>query len=238
MRLMSRWRERKNAATTTDSRPKPIIRSPAKRRSQRAVGQHLAAQDRVERDVQQQAREHRRDRRRAFGMGVGQPVVQRHQADLGAVADQQEDEGQRDDGGLELPLDRIEVGPQQAAAFGADHPLGRHVQQDRAEQRLRDADAAEDEVLPGRLEAGRRAVDADQQHRGERRRLHRHPQDAHVVGRQRQQHREAEQLVHAVVQAQARRRHLAVVALDAHVGPREKRRREGRRTRSAPPGRR
>ena len=29
--LMSRWRDRKNAASTTDSSPKPIIRSPAKR---------------------------------------------------------------------------------------------------------------------------------------------------------------------------------------------------------------
>ena len=103
------------------------------------------------------------------------------------------------------------------------HLLGRHVQQHRAEQRLRDADAAQDEVLPRRLEARRGAVDADQQHGGQRRRLHRDPQDAHVVGRQRQQHREAEQLVHAVVQAQPRRRHLAVVALDAHVGAREDR---------------
>ena len=33
MRLMSFWRDRKNAATTTDSRPKPIIRPPEKLRS-------------------------------------------------------------------------------------------------------------------------------------------------------------------------------------------------------------
>ena len=33
MRFTSRWRERKNAATTTDTRPKPIIRLPAKRES-------------------------------------------------------------------------------------------------------------------------------------------------------------------------------------------------------------
>ena len=123
-------------------------------------------------------------------------------------------------------LHRVEVGPQQRAALGADDLLGRHVQQHGAEQRLRDAHAAQDEVLPGRLQAGRRAVDADQQHGGQRGRFHRHPHDAQVVGGQRQQHREAEQLVHAVVQAQARRRHLAVVALDAHVGAREDRRRQ------------
>jgi hypothetical protein len=66
-----------------------------------------------------------------------------------------------------------------------------------------------------------RPVDADQQDGGQRRRFHGHPQDAQVVGGQRQQHGEAEQLIHAVVEAQARRRHLAVVAFDAHVGPRE-----------------
>jgi hypothetical protein len=64
-------------------------------------------------------------------------------------------------------------------------------------------------------------VHADQQDGGQRRRFHGHPQDAHVVGGQRQQHGEAEQLIHAVVETQPMRRHLAVVALDAHVRPRE-----------------
>jgi hypothetical protein len=90
-------------------------------------------------------------------------------------------------------------------------------------KRLRNAHAAQDEVLPRRFQAGGRAVDADQQHGGQRGRLHGHPDDAQVVGGQRQQHGEAEQLVHAVVQAHPRRRHLAVVALDAHVGAREDR---------------
>jgi hypothetical protein len=109
----------------------------------------------------------------------------------------------------------------QGAALGADHLFRRHVQQHGAEQGLRDADAAEDEVFPRRFEARRGPVDADQQHGGQRRRFHGHPQDAQVVGGQRQQHGEAEQLIHAVVEAHAPRRHLAVVALDAHVGPRE-----------------
>ena len=62
-------------------------------------------------------------------------------------------------GRLELALDRVEVRPQQRAAAGAEHLLGGEVEQDRAEQRLRDADAAQDEVLPRRLEARRRAVE-------------------------------------------------------------------------------
>ena len=44
--------------------------------------------------------------------------------------------------------------PQQRVdALGAEHLLGREIQQDGAEQRLRDADAAQDEILPPRLEA-------------------------------------------------------------------------------------
>ena len=56
---------------------------------------HLEAQQRVERDVEQQARQHRRDRRRSLRVGVGQPGVERRQPDLGAVADQQKHEGER-----------------------------------------------------------------------------------------------------------------------------------------------
>ena len=67
--------------------------------------------------------------------------------------------------------------------LGADYALGGEVDEDGSEQRLRDADTAQDEVLPGGFQAGRRAVQRDQKHRGQRRRLHRHPQDAQVVGR-------------------------------------------------------
>ena len=56
--------------------------------------QHLEAQDRIERHVEQQTGQHRRNRRRPLRMGIGQPRVQRRQTDFGAVADQQEDEGE------------------------------------------------------------------------------------------------------------------------------------------------
>ena len=73
-------------------------------RLQRALDQHLAAHDRVDGDVQQQPRQHCGDRRRAFGVRVGQPVVQRREPDLGAVADQQKYERQAEHRGLELRL--------------------------------------------------------------------------------------------------------------------------------------
>ena len=94
MRLMSRRRYSMNAAKTSETRPMRHHQRPGRERAGIGREQHLEAQQRVERDVEQQPREHRRDRRRAFGMGVGQPGVQRRQADLGAVAEQQEDEGE------------------------------------------------------------------------------------------------------------------------------------------------
>jgi hypothetical protein len=59
--------------------------------------------------------------------------------------------------GIELRLDRVEIGPQQGAALGADHLFRGHVEQNGAEQGLGDADAAEDEVFPCRFEARRRS---------------------------------------------------------------------------------
>ena len=201
---MSRCRQRKNAASTTESRPKPISMCDGQRGLQRSFDEHLAAHDGVDRDVQQQPGQHGRDGRRTFRVRIGQPVVQRREPDLGPVADEQEDEREAQDGGLELAFHGIQMRPQQRAhAFGAQHLLGGEVQQDRAEERLRDADAAQNEVLPARLEARRRPVQRDQQHGRERRRFHRDPQQPHVVGGQRDQHRRHEELVHAVVEAQA-----------------------------------
>ena len=55
--------------------------------------QNLEAEDGVERDVEEEPRKHRRYRRRAFGMGIGQPGMERGEADLRAVAEKQEKEG-------------------------------------------------------------------------------------------------------------------------------------------------
>src|SRR3546814_5264723 len=62
---------------------------------------------------------------------------------------------------------RIQMGPQQCSAFGADHLFRRHVQQHRAEQRLGNADAAQDEVLPRRFQTGGSAVHRSEEHTSE-----------------------------------------------------------------------
>ena len=89
---MSRRRYSMKAANTSETSPMVTISGPGASAAGIGGQQHLEAQQRVERDVEQQSRQHGRDRRRAFGVGVGQPGMQRRQADLGAVAEQQEHE--------------------------------------------------------------------------------------------------------------------------------------------------
>ena len=84
----------------------------------------------------------------------------------------------------------------------ADGRLGRHVDEDGAEQRERDADAAENEIFPRRLERLMRPVDADHHHRGERGKLDRHPHHADIVGHEREIEREHQHLIHGVIEAQ------------------------------------
>ena len=192
------------------------------RRMHRADRKNLAADHRIHRHVEQQPRQHRRDRRGTLRVGVGQPVVQRGETDLGAVTDQQKDEREPDHRRIELPFHRVQVGPQQRShALATEQPLSREVQQDRAKQRQRDTDAAQDEIFPGRLDAGAGAVQRHQQHGRQRRRLHRDPQQPHVVGRQCHQHGGHEQLVHAVIEPQAVRVESTVILFDTHVGVRK-----------------
>jgi len=83
--------------------------------------------------------------------------------------------------------------------------LRRHIDEDRAEQGKRDADAAEDEILPGRLQRFRSAIDADHQHRRQGGELDRHPHQANIVGEQRQIHGEHHRLIHGVIEPHMRR---------------------------------
>ena len=145
---MSRRRYSMKPAKTSDRRPSVDHQRP--RRDGAGIGreQQLEAQHRIERDVQQQAGQHGRDRRRALGMRVGQPGMQRRQPDLGAIAEQQEHEGEVQQRGIEVRDVRDQHRPDHAVQALADDRSRGHVDQDGAEQRQRDADAAENEIFP------------------------------------------------------------------------------------------
>ncbi len=185
------------------------------------VNQRLAADQGVQRDVQQQAGEHGRNRRRPLAVGIGEPVVQRYQTGFRAVADHQEDKGEAHDGRVELAADPAQVGPEQRVPPRPQHPFGGEVEQHRAEERLGDPDAAEDEILPGRLDCRRGPVERHQEDGRQRRQLHRDPEHPEIVGHQRDQHREDEELEHRVIKTHPPRADPAMFPLDPHVAAAE-----------------
>ncbi len=150
-------------------------------------------------------------------MGIGQPGVQRRKPDLGAVAEQQEHEGDVEQRWVEGPRARDQHGPNHGVETLSDDRARRHIDEDGAEQRERDADAAEDEVFPCRLERLVGAIDTDHEHSGQRRELDRHPHHADVVSDEREIHREHQQLIHRMVEAQEPRREPADVELMADI---------------------
>ena len=116
----------------------------------------------------------------------------------------------------------ISDGPDHRVDPLADHRTRGEIDQDGAEQRQRDADAAEDEVFPGGLDRLVGAVDADHHHGGERRQFDRHPHQADVVGDQRQVHAEQHELEHRVIESQIARRQAAGLQLVADIAGAER----------------
>ena len=150
-------------------------------------------------------------------MGVGQPGMQRREADLGAITEQQEYEGDIEQCGIELGRMRDQHAPHHGVEAFADHRPRRHIDEDGAEQRQRNADAAEDEIFPRRFQRLVRAIDADHQHGGQRRHLDRDPHQPDIVGNQREVHGEHQHLVHGVVEAHVSRRQPADLDLVADI---------------------
>ena len=95
--------------------------------------------------------EQRRDHRRRLAVGVGQPGVQRRQAHLRAVADQQEagtpPSATRGRAGRRAPAGRRPSGARRPRAG-----VRGHGQEEVAQQRQGDAHRADQQVLPRRLE--------------------------------------------------------------------------------------
>ena len=180
--------------------------------------QHLETQDGVERDVQKQTGEHSGDRCRAFGMGVRQPGMQRRETDLGAIAEEQEDEGDIQQTGIEAGGVGHQRGPDHAGQPLTDDRFRRHINKDGAEQGEGDADAGKDEVFPGGLQRLVRAVDADHEHGRQRGQLDRHPHQADIVGDQRHVHAEHHHLVHGVVETEIGRCEAAGFQLVPDIG--------------------
>src|SRR4030095_11790189 len=100
-------------------------------------------------------------------MRVRKPVVKRDESDFRSVTDEQKNESQREHGWLEGAFDESDPRPQERAAAGAEQLLGGEVEENGPEQRLRDADAAQNEILPRGLEARGGSGETQQAHERE-----------------------------------------------------------------------
>ena len=133
---MSRRRYSMKAPNRTETSPMAIISVPGAKHGGIAGEQNdLAAEQRVERDVEQKPRQHGRDRRRSLGMSIGQPGVKREEPDLGAVAEQEKDEGEIEHGRLERSGMRHKFGPFHRGQPRADGHLRRHIEKESAPNR-------------------------------------------------------------------------------------------------------
>ena len=177
-------------ATATDRRPSISSRPPGEARAQGRLRDQVDPQQAVESAVQHPHRhEHARGRGR-LAIGVGLPGVHRGQAGLRPVADQREDDAELERERMELVGQAHEPGPVQAG-----HPLPEEApaggeEQHRSQEREGEAEAAEHEELPRRLQRGVPVVEGDHEDGHEGGQLHGDPEDAEVVGDGDEQHRE------------------------------------------------
>src|SRR4030095_13394572 len=120
--------------------------------------------------------------------------MHRREPGLRAIADDEEDERQlhhaRGQPGREAlkrrPAERVSLVPELLDTGEVD--------QHGAQERDGDSDRAEKQVLVGRLERGARPLEVDEEDRGEGGALDRDPHEPDVVGGDRQEHREHEEV--------------------------------------------
>ena len=110
--------------------------------------------------------------------------------------------------------------------FGGARANGRRVEEHRAEQRQRQAEAAEDDVFPGGFERSPAVVKRDEQHGRQRGGFHGKPHHAEVVGQHDQQHAGREQRREHVKFPHAAWRQHAAGQVAAEIAPGVKRARQ------------
>jgi hypothetical protein len=158
----------------------------------RRVHDAVDAQKREERAVRHPAGEEGSDDPRRLSVGVRLPGVERREPHLRPVADEEEDERRTEPGPREGPRSREEVLEEERRLSAAE--VGGVGEEERAEERDRDPDRPDHQVLPGRLERAGRPVEVEERRRGERHRLHRDPEEAEVLGeREERSHRQEEE---------------------------------------------
>ena len=116
--------------------------------AERRAGDGGESHDRVHRHRGHAACHQTGDGGGCLAVGVGEPRVERREAGLGAVADDDEPDRQAERSRVELVGDDDQTAPSQPCVDVDARVSGDEVHQHGAEQCGRDADRAEHEVLP------------------------------------------------------------------------------------------
>ena len=124
--------------------------------------------------------------------------MQRHQARLGAIAHQQENERQVQRIRITLRSHAPQCRPGQPT-FRIQQCLRGGIKQDGTKQRQRNAKATEHEEFPCRFHRRRRAMHRHHQHSGEGCDFNRHPKHAKIIRQQREVLRAEKHLKSAVI---------------------------------------
>ena len=182
--------------------------------------QNIEAQHDEDGAFQKHAGEQGRHRARRLGVGIGQPGVHGEQARFGPETDGREHERDHHEGSIHERRVGQDGRPEHRLVRIGHDVSGVRVDEQCPEQAEGHAGRADDDVLPRRLQGELRAVDADEEHRGERRGLHRHPHHDDVVGGDGEDHREHEQTEEGIVLLHLGGPELAVGHVVGHIGQR------------------
>ena len=187
------------AATARESRATATSKVREKPGSEGEVGDRLEAQDGVEGHGEQHAGHEGRDRGGRLAVGVGQPAVHRGQADLGAVAEDEQREPEPQHRRVEVPGVGHERRPVEGAGRVPPGVQGRQVDEHGAQEGQGDPDRADHDVLPRGFERALGPAMPDQEGGDDGGRLDRHPEHADVGGQDGEEHGGDERLdQHAV----------------------------------------
>ena len=195
-------------------------RDPRQRARRRRVGDRQIAQDAEHRRIEQRARQHRRNRRRALAVRVGQPGMHRRQADLGAVADQHQQKRQDREARMHRRRRLAQRIPGHVVGRAEDK-AAIPIEQHRAEQRQADPGRHDDDVFPGGLDAFGGALESDQKGADQGGQLDRDPIERGIVHQRTDQDRQREP-----GEQRIERREPVVLAEQPHIADRIDRRQQ------------
>ena len=153
-RLRFHWIKTNGVAISTESRPSVSSKPLRELRSQRGLRNQMDPQDAIQRAIQHADGHQHHGWRRRFTIRIGLPCVHRGQTSLGPVADQRKHDAEPQRKWMQLRRHLHETRPVERGHAFAERTLPGREQQHGPQQRKGEAEAAQHQKFPCRLERG------------------------------------------------------------------------------------